>query len=82
MAEPRRRSRFRNGIIIAAGVLVALAPPDSARAGAEAARKADNGIDRICALIATQADVHALPRDFLARLIWKESRFDANAVSP
>jgi soluble lytic murein transglycosylase-like protein len=82
MAEPRRRSRFRNGIIIAAGVLVALAPPGSARAGTEAARKADNGIDRICALIATQADVHALPRDFLARLIWKESRFDANAVSP
>ena len=25
---------------------------------------------------------HGLPRDFFARLIWKESRFDPNAVSP
>jgi soluble lytic murein transglycosylase-like protein len=54
-----------------------------ARAGPETPKKpADNGIDRVCALIATQADVHALPRDFLARLIWKESRFNADAVSP
>ncbi|MDN5925928.1 MAG: lytic transglycosylase domain-containing protein [Hyphomicrobiales bacterium] len=45
-------------------------------------KPAGNGIDRVCALIATQADVHRLPRDFLARLIWKESRFDADAVSP
>jgi Transglycosylase SLT domain/SPOR domain len=39
-------------------------------------------IDRICALIAKSADENGLPRDFFARLIWKESRFDANAVSP
>ncbi|MBK8456510.1 MAG: lytic transglycosylase domain-containing protein [Phyllobacteriaceae bacterium] len=39
-------------------------------------------VERICALIETHADAHGLPRDFFARLIWKESRFDANAVSP
>lgn len=39
-------------------------------------------VERICALIETHADAHSLPRDFFARLIWKESRFDANAVSP
>ena len=39
-------------------------------------------IGRICHLIETQADLHQLPRDFLARLIWKESRFDPNAESP
>jgi hypothetical protein len=39
-------------------------------------------IDRICALIASSADKSGLPRDFFARLIWKESRFDHNAVSP
>nr|WP_245411865.1 lytic transglycosylase domain-containing protein [Phyllobacterium leguminum] len=39
-------------------------------------------VDRICALIATHADGHGLPRDFFARLIWKESRFDHRAVSP
>lgn len=39
-------------------------------------------IGRICHLIETQADLHQLPRDFFARLIWKESRFDPNAESP
>ncbi len=39
-------------------------------------------IDRICALIASSADKSGLPKDFFARLIWKESRFDHNAVSP
>ncbi len=39
-------------------------------------------IDRICTLIAREADANGLPRDFFARLIWKESRFDHMAVSP
>lgn len=37
---------------------------------------------RICALIRESADRHRLPRDFFARLIWKESRFDVRALSP
>jgi hypothetical protein len=36
----------------------------------------------VCNLIALHADENRLPRDFLARLLWKESRFNANAVSP
>ena len=39
-------------------------------------------IGRICDLIEAAAGRAGLPRDFFARLIWKESRFDANAVSP
>ncbi|RWF38713.1 MAG: lytic transglycosylase, partial [Mesorhizobium sp.] len=39
-------------------------------------------IDKVCNLIQAHADQNALPRDFFARLIWKESRFDPNAVSP
>jgi Transglycosylase SLT domain/SPOR domain len=39
-------------------------------------------IDRICTLIASSAEKSGLPKDFFARLIWKESRFDHNAVSP
>jgi hypothetical protein len=39
-------------------------------------------IGRICNLIQTHAGRNALPPDFFARLIWKESRFDPNAVSP
>lgn len=39
-------------------------------------------IHRICDLIETHAEQNGLPKDFFARLIWKESRFDPNAVSP
>ncbi|WP_187968575.1 lytic transglycosylase domain-containing protein [Aquibium microcysteis] len=39
-------------------------------------------VARICALIGAHADRNGLSRDFFARLIWKESRFDPNAVSP
>lgn len=41
-----------------------------------------SALEQICDLIADHADKHALPRAFFARLIWKESRFDAKAVSP
>lgn len=39
-------------------------------------------IGRVCDLIEAEARTNDLPREFLARLIWKESRFDPNAVSP
>ncbi|WP_292138993.1 lytic transglycosylase domain-containing protein [Mesorhizobium sp.] len=39
-------------------------------------------IDKVCNLIQAHADQNGLSRDFFARLIWKESRFDPNAVSP
>mgnify|MGYP001194485000 CR=1 FL=1 len=39
-------------------------------------------IHRICNLIETHAVLNDIPKEFFARLIWKESRFDANAVSP
>ncbi|MCX8282309.1 lytic transglycosylase domain-containing protein [Phyllobacterium sp. 0TCS1.6C] len=40
------------------------------------------GVAQICAALTTSADGHGVPRDFFARLIWKESRFDTNATSP
>ncbi|RCS25899.1 lytic transglycosylase domain-containing protein [Phyllobacterium salinisoli] len=39
-------------------------------------------VAQICSLIATHADGYGVPRDFFARLIWKESRFNYLAVSP
>jgi transglycosylase-like protein with SLT domain len=39
-------------------------------------------VGRICAIIEREAGKHGLPRDFFARLIFKESRFDPGAVSP
>ncbi|MHC1548312.1 transglycosylase SLT domain-containing protein [Phyllobacterium sp. K27] len=39
-------------------------------------------VTQICAAIATHADGHGVPRNFFAKLIWKESRFDVSATSP
>lgn len=39
-------------------------------------------LDRICTLIEKSADSAHIPPAFFARLIWKESRFDARALSP
>jgi len=39
-------------------------------------------VTEICRLIGASAAAHALPPDFFARLIWRESRFDVRAVSP
>lgn len=39
-------------------------------------------VERICKLIAREANQNGLPPAYFARLIWKESRFDAGAVSP
>ncbi len=39
-------------------------------------------VGRVCDLVEAHAKQNGLPRDFFARLIWKESRFDPNAVSP
>ena len=38
--------------------------------------------DSICRMIELNAKAHGLPPAFLARLIWQESRFDRNALSP
>lgn len=43
---------------------------------------APDPVHRICNLIETHAVLNDIPREFFARLIWKESRFDVNAVSP
>ena len=65
----------------AAGVAAAKdndAAPDSAakQGGPEATQKA------LCALIEKSAAEHGLPVGFFTRLIWKESRFRHDAVSP
>jgi soluble lytic murein transglycosylase-like protein len=57
-------------------------PIGQADADPIATGSAGKGIDRICDLIQQEADRNDLPRAFFARLIWKESRFDADAVSP
>ena len=53
-----------------------------ADADSEADADGDARIEALCAQLTAAADRHAVPHDFFVRLIWKESRFNANAVSP
>lgn len=39
-------------------------------------------VEQVCFRIQSVAKAQGIPEAFLARLIWKESRFDPNAVSP
>jgi len=61
--------------LIAAALLAALAA--SASVASETVKA-----DALCAMIEDAAHAHGLPPAFMARLIWKESRFDAKALSP
>lgn len=72
-------------VLIAFAFLCGLAAGPAAAAGDEDGDgngRVDRHVARVCTLIRQAAERHALPPDFLARLIWKESRFDPNAVSP
>jgi len=55
-------------------------PPPSQAVKAAEARKAF--ATDICAEMTTQAVANGIPENFMARLIWKESLFDPQAVSP
>jgi hypothetical protein len=67
---------------LALALLCGIAWGGKAEADPPGKRYKEITIGRICDLIERHAEQHGLPREFFARLIWKESRFDANAVSP
>ena len=81
--QGRRRSR-RCGVVLRADARSCFAVCGWATAARPIRRNrpARRLIGRVCDLIETHADRNGLPKDFFARLIWKESRFDPNAVSP
>lgn len=56
----------------------AVTPPEADEAAQ--ARKRD--VDELCGLLMGAAARYKVPADFFIRLIWKESRFNAGAVSP
>ncbi|WP_420394525.1 transglycosylase SLT domain-containing protein [Acuticoccus sp.] len=73
-----------NGNAIAS--LAASAPAPSADEGADEGSGTADGeaaeVASLCRLMVDAADRHGVPHDFFIRLIWKESRFNPNAVSP
>lgn len=68
----RRLSRFLSTVIL----LAATSPLHAEQP------KSPVTIKQICDLIDVHARLNRLPSDWFARLIWKESRFDPDAVSP
>ncbi|WP_075219402.1 transglycosylase SLT domain-containing protein [Acuticoccus yangtzensis] len=48
----------------------------------EEARADTAAVAELCTLMTGAADRYGVPQDFFIRLIWKESRFNPNAVSP
>jgi len=77
-----RRHTGRRLRLAASAVLALLQFAPAAFADPPGRQKRPVTVGRICHLIEVHADRHGLPRDFFARLIWKESRFDPDAVSP
>jgi hypothetical protein len=65
-------------LLVSVTAALAVAPPSPAD---KPVRKAYFAKD-VCNIIWRQAEIHGLPAHFFARLIWKESLFNPNAVSP
>lgn len=80
-AASRRRSKSR-GFIVRAALLCGVALHVGVARADPPGRSLPVTIHRICDLIETHSGRYGLPSDFFARLIWKESRFDPNALSP
>ena len=68
--------RFTAGLLCLAGVAAAQEP---AAATAEPAPKPEQ---ELCTLIEAAAGRYEIPVDFFTRLLWKESRFRSDALSP
>ncbi len=73
---------FLYGTAVTLQAFAASEPEPRIHAPALPPEKAAPSINRICQLIEVSAEKQGIPKDFFARLIWKESRFDHQAVSP
>src|ERR1700755_2694800 len=77
----RRRglaSALRKAIALATLVSCLCAEAARADAGAET----DNALATLCGIVEASAKAEGLPPDFFTKLIWRESSFRPNAVSP
>jgi hypothetical protein len=63
-------------------LILALTLSSQSRAAAQPQTDKTAYAAEVCALLSLHAQRNRLPVDFLTRLIWKESIFDAQAVSP
>ena len=75
----RGLTRRREGKAIALAALVFCL---SGRAYADAGPETDNALATLCGIVEASAKAEGLPVDFFTKLIWRESSFRPNAVSP
>jgi len=54
----------------------------SGRAYADAGAETDNALATLCGIVEASAKAEGLPADFFTKLIWRESSFRPDAVSP
>ena len=72
------RVRVAGKAIALAAVIICL----SGRAHADAGAETDNAVATLCGIVEASAKAEGLPPDFFTKLIWRESSFRPNAVSP
>ena len=66
-------------VLVVAGCLLVAAP---AWATGDASARAEESRRSLCLMLESAANANDLPLAFLARVIWRESRFDPEAVGP
>src|SRR3984957_7966917 len=76
------RRRAFTAVSVRAIVLAALVFCLSGRAYADAGAETDNALTTLCGIVEASARAEGLPPDFFTKLIWRESSFRPNAVSP
>ncbi len=76
------RTRGLTGARGKAIALAALVFCLSGRAYADAGAETDNALATLCGIVEASAKAEGLPVDFFTKLIWRESSFRPNAVSP
>jgi hypothetical protein len=69
-------------LIVTAGRAVALATLVFDLPGAALADESDNAVATLCGIVEASAKAEGIPADFFTKLIWRESSFRPNAVSP
>jgi hypothetical protein len=85
MVDVVRVISARQAVIIVIGALAVGALPASVASQTQPPNEKDasaDSRDSICLLVESAARAHNLPVEFFARVIWQESRFQADSVGP
>ena len=80
LTAARRRERFAKGVAIALAALILW--PSGRAARADAGPETDNALATLCGILETSAKAEGLPVEYFTKLIWRESSFRPDAVSP